>query len=64
MKKPTTPKQIELIGLDGKIIGCIMLDHKGYFYRPKRNTIGKGGYNPKWDGKYFPDVITLKQTLY
>lgn len=63
MKKQTTPKQIELIGVGGKIIGAIMLDHKGYFYRPKRNTITKGVKN-KWDGEYFPSIQELKQTLY
>lgn len=57
------PELIELIGLDGKIIGAIMKDDNGYFYRPKRNTIPKGRKN-KWDGEYFPSIQELKQTLY
>lgn len=64
MKKPTTPKQIEVISLDRKVIGAIMLDHKGYFYRPKKSTIGKGGHDPKWDGEHFPSIQELKLTLY
>lgn len=59
----TKPQQIELIALDGKIIGAIMKDDNGYFYRPKRNSIPKGHKN-KWDGDYHQTMAELKKTLY
>jgi hypothetical protein len=57
------PQQIELIALDGKIIGAIMKDERGYFYRPKRTSITKGPRN-KWDGEYYARIADLKKSLY
>jgi hypothetical protein len=60
MNKPT---QVELICLEGKIIGAILKDEQGYFYRPKRNSITKGPHN-KWDGQHYSTVNDLKKTLW
>ena len=56
-------EQLELVRLSGETIGCIMRDSKGYFYRPKRNTIPKGKHN-KWDSDYYSTVRELKDSLY
>jgi hypothetical protein len=48
---------VEKVKLEGREVGSVMSDEKGFFYRPK----GKSGlHNPKWDGEHFPtakDVI-------
>lgn len=47
------PKLIEHVVLEKKIIGAIMLDLDGYFYRPKYNSISVAAYNAKKDGEHF-----------
>lgn len=60
MKKPTVET---LIRLEGKIIGAIMYDDQSYFYRPKRNVLGKGVYDPKWDGGRFQSLKDCHTSL-
>lgn len=59
----TKPKLIRHFFLDGKIIGAIMLDSEGYFYRPKRNSISVAAHSKKWDGDHFRTEQAVNNTL-
>jgi hypothetical protein len=61
VKKPT---QLRVVLLEGKLIGAIMLDEKGYFYRPKRNSITSGPHSEKWDGEHFPSDKACERSVY
>lgn len=61
MKKP---KLVEHVLLDKKIIGAIMLDDKGYFYRPKFNTISVAAHNPKRDGDHFSSLGLVLRSVH
>ena len=51
------PLLVQHVLFEKRIIGAVMLDDKGYFYRPKRTTsIVKSAHNPKWDGEHMQNT--------
>lgn len=57
------PQLMEHILLEKKIIGAIMRDADGYFYRPKYNSISVAPYNAKKDGDRFAQHKDCKRSL-
>lgn len=57
------PKLISYFFLEGKIVGAIMLDSEGYFYRPKRNSISVAAHSKKWDGDHYRTEQAVINTL-
>jgi len=51
---------VETIKLEGRVVGKIMQDEGGFFYRP--GTTG-GLHNPKKDGEHFKTVKLVMQSL-
>lgn len=49
--------------IEGKIVGAVMRDKVGYFYRPKRNSITVGPWSSKWDGDRYPTQKECERTL-
>ena len=58
------PKMIQQLFLEGKIIGAIMLDSEGYFYRPKRNSISVAAHSKKWDGDHYRTVQAVINVVF
>jgi len=54
---------VESIVIDGKLIGAIMMDYNGYFYRP--NQLGVLGWLKYMfsDIYYFGSISELKESL-
>ncbi|MDX9668725.1 hypothetical protein [Pseudomonas sp. P8_250] len=51
---------VEKVQLEGREVGSVMSDEKGFFYRPK----GKSGlHNPKWDGEHFPTAKEVMKSV-
>ena len=51
---------VETIKLEGRVVGKIMQDESGFFYRP--GTAG-GLHNPKKDGDHFPSVKAVMASV-
>ena len=58
------PKLIQHVFLEKKIIGAVMLDDKGYFYRPKYNSISVAAYNAKKDGDHFSSLNLVLRSVH
>ena len=64
MDTKSKPKLLTHWFLEGRVIGAIMQDADGYFYRPKRSSsIGHGPHTSKWDGAHFPTHKQVTDTL-
>lgn len=61
--KAKKPEKLRYHLLDGKIVGAVMRDDRGYFYRPKRNSITVGPHSTKWDGDHYPTQKECERTL-
>ena len=59
----TKPKLIQHVFLEKKIIGAVMLDADGYFYRPKYNSISVAAYNAKKDGEHFSSLGLVMRSV-
>lgn len=61
--KPKKPQIQTHVLIEAKIVGAVMLDDSGYFYRPKRNSITVGPWSSKWDGDHYPTQKECERTL-
>lgn len=59
-KKPQIQKHIFI---EKRIVGAIMLDDAGYFYRPKYNSISTAAYNSKKDGAHFASLSACERSV-
>lgn len=59
------PKLIKNILLEGSIVGAIMLDNGGYFYRPKWGTkISTTSHSKVKDGEHKPSILEVEKSVY
>lgn len=63
MSKPK-PKLLQHVFLEKKIIGAVMLDSQGYFYRPKYNSISVAAHNSKKDGEHFSSLGLVLRSVH
>ena len=62
--KAKKPKLVQHVLLEKKIIGAVMLDDEGYFYRPKYNSISVAAYNSKKDGEHFSSLNLVLRSVH
>jgi hypothetical protein len=62
--RPKKPTLLRHIVLESQIIGGLMRDEKGYFYRPKRSKITVGPHSEKWDGAHFETEKECERSIW
>lgn len=64
MPTKNKPQMIQHVLFEGRIVGAVMLDSNGYFYRPKRNSLVKSSHNPEWDGEHKSSVKEILKLVW